>query len=70
MKNFIRIHQELFLSGIAVVLLAIFGVVFVWGITDLAVDIAKAIGPQSSKSSTLRFDLEGAKRLNLKGLVQ
>ena len=70
MKQFIKIHQEWFLTGIAILLLGILVAVFVWGITGLAIDLTKAILPQSNKGSISNFDLEAAKRLNLKGLAQ
>ena len=70
MKELLKTHQEWLLTGIALFLLGILAAFFVWGITGLAGDFGKALVPNTDKSSKLNFDLEGAKRLNLKGLVQ
>ncbi len=70
MKELLKMHQEWLLTGIALFLIGILAVFFVWGITGLAADLGKAVVPGTDKSSGLNFDLEGAKQLNLKGLVQ
>ena len=70
MKELLKTHQEWLLTGIALFLLGILAVFFVWSITGLAADFGKALIPGANKNLKLNFDLEGAKQLNLKGLVQ
>ncbi len=69
-KNFFKTYQEWFLAGIAIVFLAVLVWIFIWGITNLTIDFGKALTPASAKNQKLNFDLEGASRLNLKGLAQ
>ena len=69
-RELLKMHPEWLLTGAALLLLGILAVFFVWSITGLAADFGKAVVPGTGKGSNLNFDLESAKRLNLKGLVQ
>jgi len=65
MKNFPRIYPEWILIGAAILLVGILVAFFIWGTTGLAVSVEKAISPAGQEGSGARFDLEGAKRLDL-----
>ena len=70
MKKLLKVRQEWWLTGAALLLLGMLAIFFLWSITGLAANFAKALVPSAGKSSSLNFDLQGAKQLNLKGLVQ
>lgn len=70
MKELLKRHQEWLLTAAALLLLGILGFFFVSTVTGVALDLRKSIVPASEKNAGMNFDLEGAKRLNLKGLAQ
>jgi len=69
MKKLFKNHPELILTAVAVVLSAILVVYFFWGISVLITDLNKSISVVNLNQKIIVFDLEGAKALNLKGLV-
>ena len=68
--KFFKMRQEWFLGGVAAIIIAFLVAVFVWGITHLGFDLEKSVSPDRKQDSGLNFDLDGAKRLDLKGLAQ
>jgi hypothetical protein len=69
-SKFLKTHQEWVLGIIALGLGAVVAGVFFWGIADVALDLGSAIAPRHGGNAEAGFDLEGAKRLDLKGLAQ
>jgi len=70
MKRFLRIHYELVLMVIAGILLVILLASFMWGAGILGTSLNRAINVKSGDDSGNRFNLEGARSLNLKGSGQ
>jgi hypothetical protein len=70
MKKFFKNHPEFILAAVAIALSAILLVYFFWGISVLIADLNKSIGVANLNQKVTTFDLEGAKALNLKGLVK
>ncbi|MBI4085004.1 MAG: hypothetical protein HY432_00655 [Candidatus Liptonbacteria bacterium] len=71
MSKFFKSKNELILGLTGIVLLGILIWVFIWGISFLAVSVGKSINlGNNEKNPGANFDLEGAKQLDLKGLVQ
>ncbi len=66
----IKHKNEMILGGIAAILLAALAYAFIWGVGFIALNVSKAITAGSGAKTGASFDLEGAKRLNLKGLAQ
>jgi len=72
MKRFIKNHPELALTILAAAFLIVLTVVYVWGIRRLVIDLNKSIGAGTAAQATSsqKFDLDGARSLDLKGLVR
>ncbi len=70
MANFFKKHPDVVLITATVVFLAVLIGYFFWGITTLVATFNAAINPGKTEGAALRFDLQGAAKLNLKGLVQ
>ena len=70
MEKFLRSKNELILGTVGILLLAALIFIFGWGINFLAANISTAITSGKSGKASANFDLTGAQRLNLKGLVQ
>ena len=70
MNKFLKTRQEWFLGATAVLLAGILVAAFIVGITDLALHLGTSVASKRGGGPGLSFDLNGAKRLDLKGLVQ
>lgn len=70
MEKFIKSKNELILGTVGILLLVSLIIIFGWGINFLAENISTAITSGKSGRASMNFDLTGAQRLNLKGLVQ
>ncbi|HUX35461.1 MAG TPA: hypothetical protein VMV71_00320 [Candidatus Paceibacterota bacterium] len=70
MEKFLRSKNELILTAVGILLLILLIFIFIWSINFLAINISAAITSGKSSKASANFDLTGAQRLNLKGLVQ
>ena len=68
MEKLIKSKNELLLGTIGVLFVAFLIYVFIWGISFLADNIGTAISSEKGTTASMNFDLQGAERLNLKGL--
>lgn len=69
-KRFLKAHYEVVLLGMAIVLVGALLFLFSWSVANLAGDLRRATDTKSSGEGAARFDLEGAKALNLESLSQ
>ncbi|TSC82665.1 MAG: hypothetical protein G01um101420_188 [Parcubacteria group bacterium Gr01-1014_20] len=65
MKRFFNIHYEKFLLSTSFLFLGLVLVFFIWGARSLIVSIGQALNFQNTNQQDVKFDVEGAKRLNL-----
>lgn len=65
MKKFLQDYQDGLLIFGAIVFLGIIVAFWVWGITEVAVVLNKVLNPPPPSSSSAKFDIEGARGLNL-----
>jgi len=70
MDKLIKSKNELILGTIGILFIIFLISVFSWGISFLAVNIGNSITSERTGEASMNFDLNGAKRLNLKGLAQ
>jgi hypothetical protein len=64
--KFFNKHAELVLVGLAVILVAILGVYYFWGVGSLVANLNKAVNIGGGKNPQIGFDLSSAASLNLK----
>lgn len=69
-RKILKTHQEFVLGAVGVALGVMLTAIFFWGIADLTLYLGKAVSPKPAEGPGANFDLEGAKRLDLKGLAQ
>lgn len=65
MRNFFKNHREWILAGISLILGGVIAGYFVWGVGVLTTIVNKALFFESSEGVDFRFDIEGARALNL-----
>ncbi|MEK7195263.1 MAG: hypothetical protein AAB655_01050 [Patescibacteria group bacterium] len=70
MYNFFKKHPDIVLMVSAILFLTILFVYFFWGIRILLGSLGKTIGITKATEKITTFDLKGAERLDLKGLVR
>ncbi|OGY98963.1 MAG: hypothetical protein A2945_03910 [Candidatus Liptonbacteria bacterium RIFCSPLOWO2_01_FULL_52_25] len=70
MGNFFKKHPDLVLTSLTVVLIAMLVAYFLWGITTLVAAFTKGVSPGKINQPAVIFDLEGAKKLDLKGALE
>ncbi|MDO8536972.1 MAG: hypothetical protein Q7R94_01865 [bacterium] len=64
-------HPDFFLIGFAILLLAVIGTIFFWGITTLIFNLNRAISIEGETTEGAAvFDIKGAASLDLKGLAR
>lgn len=68
--KFFNKHPEVTLVALVIILVAILGACYFWGVTTLVVNLNKAINIGSGKKPAIGFDTSGAASLNLKGLAK
>ncbi|MDO8515745.1 MAG: hypothetical protein Q7S28_00670 [bacterium] len=68
MKQFFKLHAELVLVGMAVIMLGILVGGFVWAIIFVTKNIGLAVNPTPGDTTHTTYNLEGAKALNFHGL--
>ncbi|MDP2598289.1 MAG: hypothetical protein Q8P49_00490 [Candidatus Liptonbacteria bacterium] len=68
MNKFFKKHPDFVLIFLTVTFLAILGTYFFWGVTTLVTKLNAAVEPDSEGVSAVKYDLEEAAQLNLKGL--
>lgn len=69
-KNILRTHAEWILIAIGILFVAAIGWILVWGVTILAQGLGASLGTPQAQYATEKFDLEGASKLNFRGLKQ
>ena len=67
-KNIFKSYEDWVLVAAAALLAGGIIAFFVWGITFLATHIGTAVTPPDPKKEEVRFDIEGAKALDARGL--
>ncbi len=70
MGNFFKKHPDSVLTAIVVVFLAIIGVYLSWGFTELTTQIGQVVTVNSAPPANASYDLDGAAKLNFRGLTQ
>ena len=65
MNQIKKIHQEWILVAAALVILGVLVGFFIWNTTVIAVNVERAISPEGTDKTEVKFDLDGAKKLNL-----
>ncbi len=65
MNKFIKNHYEKFLVTLGALFLVVVAFVFLWSVSFLSDVFSNVFNPDNSKNQEIRFDLEGAKKLNL-----
>lgn len=70
-KKLFKKHPDFVLISLAILLLGVLVVSFVWGITTIFTTFNKAISVgDDSKEGSAMFNLQVAKELDLRGLVR
>ncbi len=71
MKDLFKKRPEFVFAGITILFLTILIGYFAWGMRMIMTNLGTAIGSGTRNGQAgAGFDLEGAKRLDLKGLIQ
>ena len=70
MQDFFKHHPDLVIMSLAIMFVAVLAVSFIWGVQILITNFNKTTFNPHENQANIRFDLDGAKALNLKGLVQ
>lgn len=69
MNKLFKKHPDFVLISLTVIFLSVLIAYFFWGITALIVKLNAAVKPGNTNESALKFNLDEAARINLKGLV-
>lgn len=70
MKTFLRKHIEGNLVALTIVLVGLMVGCLVWGITYLSMNLNDVFNFKPTPAAAVQFNIDGASKLNLKGLVQ
>lgn len=69
MKKILRKHLEIVLAVLAIVLLSTIIALFVWGVNNMVASMNNAMSAKGSAGENTSFNLDAAKQLDLRGLV-
>lgn len=69
MKRFLRKHLEIALAVLAVIFVAAIIVAFTWGLNSVVGSVNGAVNANGSGGANTSFNLDAAKQLDLRGLV-
>lgn len=69
-NSFFKKHPEVVFIGLTICFLAILATFYVWGLINLAGLLNKTLIVETGSDGNDLFDLEGARGLNLKGLIE
>ena len=69
-KGIFRKYPEIILAALAIFFIALLLSVFSWGIGNVVGSVNRAVNATGTGSGDIGFDLQGAKALNLRGLVK
>ncbi len=70
MKKFLRNYPQILLITLAILFLAIIVAYFSWGMGQAAGEVNRAVNAKGSAEANVNFNLQGAKQLDLRGLVK
>ena len=70
MRSLFKKYPDFVIIGFAILLLTILAIYFFWPLQTIVVNLNKAVGFSQENNTNTGFDLEGAKALDLKGLIQ
>ena len=70
MEQFFKQHIEQSLAAIALLFLVIVAAYYIWGITTISLEVSQVTDLASENATTTVFNLDAAKSLNFKGLMQ
>ncbi len=70
MQKIFRSHPEFVLIALTAVIVGVLAAYYFWGITRLISVSTSAIAPPAKEEAAPGFDIDGAKGLDLKGLVR
>ena len=70
MGSIFKKHPDFILLSLAILLIGVLAASYIWGIQTLITNFKKTTFDQHENKTETGFDLEGAKALDLKGLVQ
>jgi hypothetical protein len=68
MKKFFRQHLQQTLAGAALLFLCVIAAYSLWCITIISLDVSQATNALLPTSAPAAFDLQGAQKLDLKGM--
>ena len=68
MKNFFKTHEDWVLIFVALLLAGVMIALFIWGTTLVAEQVGLAIAAPDPRSGLIQFNIEAAKKLDLRGL--
>ena len=65
MSNFLKNNYEKFLMALGAFFLVVVALVFLWSVSFLSNIFGGIFNPDNNNNQAIRFDLEGARALNL-----
>lgn len=68
MKKFFHSHPDVIIAVLAVVFLGVIIALYVWALNDVFLEIHRSLSSSESQSATT-FNLQGASKLDLRGLM-
>lgn len=69
MKKLLRKYPEAALAILALIIIAAMFYAFTWGVGDVVGALNRAVNAKSGEPGNVGFNLQGAKQLDLRGLV-